>query len=117
MRSHGNVTGYRPRRRRHRPKGRRRHHGPHPYGLLDFIVAYMMGIIGLGAALAISPMLAFFAYFAIGIILSRYIGKRVRWREMTASIRNVAAVKLHTIYTWPVSMPVFIFQLFVVKFL
>ena len=61
-------------------------------------------------------MFAFFAYFVIGVFLSRFIGERVDWWIITASIKNVAAVKFHTILTWPVSVPVFVLRVFVAKF-
>jgi len=72
---------------------------------------------GFFVSLSISPVLAILAYVFIGILLSRFIGERVDWWVMTSSIKNVAAMKLHSVFTWPVSVPVFIAQVFVAKFL
>lgn len=117
MPSHGDFARYCHRGNRRRPKGRRRSHGPQPYKVMDFIGAYLLALTAFLVSAAISPVLAVFAYVLSGIYLSRFIGDRVDWWIIMASVKNVAAVKLHSIFTWPVSVPVFIFQVIIVKFL
>jgi len=61
------------------------------------------------------PPLLILVYPGCGIALSRFIGRRIIWWEFTANIHNVAADKLRTILTWPLSVPVFIVKLFIAK--
>jgi hypothetical protein len=117
MHSHGDFARHRPRGNRRRPKGRRRSHRPRKYSVGEFIGAYIRAIAALIVAAAVSPALAVLSYIPIGIYLSRYIDQRVDWWIITASVKNVSIVKLHTIITWPVTVPVFIFHVFIAKFL
>lgn len=116
MKSHGKHSRYRSHRRPHRKKHSRQRR-PEPYRVREFVGAYLLAVLGVSAALSFSPALGVISYFVFGIGLSRYISERVEWWEFSANIHNVAAVKLHTIYSWPVSVPIFIFQVFIAKFL
>ncbi len=98
-------------------RGRRRRTGPRRYRIAQFLSAYGIAIlVNLVSILFVLPLIVL-VYPITGIILSRYIGRRIVWWEYTANLQNISSVKLHFIVTWPVSMPSLIWQTFVVKFL
>lgn len=101
------------RRNRRRPRPARRAQ----YRIREFVGAYAVAVLTNVAWAILAPPVLILSYPISGILLSRYIGQRVSWWKFTASIENVSGVKLHLILSWPVSVPVFVFKVAVVKFL
>jgi hypothetical protein len=54
-------------------------------------------------------------YIGCGVTLSRFFHHRVRWLRWKASVAVVASVKVRTVASWPLSIPVFIAQLVIAK--
>ena len=79
-------------------------------------LAYAGGIGAIVAAFALSPVLAFFAYPIVGVMLSRHVGRRATWLPEKASIRNVSNAKLGLVLRWPVELPALMARLLIVKY-
>lgn len=117
----------RPRKSKRGYKRQPRHYQkpPQPYRVGEFVAAYLTAVAvltsfaavlgGTGQPAAV-PMIGF-AYFGCGIGLSRFLARRVRWFKQRANISAVVEVKLHTIASWPISVPHFILQVAIVKHL
>jgi hypothetical protein len=104
------------------PQHQRRSNGRHNrpprlYRLGDILLAYVAALLVNAAAVATMPPLMILTYPMTGILFSRYIGNRIVWWPFAANLETVASTKLRLILTWPVSVPTFAWQLFVVKFL
>ena len=100
-----------------RRRKKRRGSSRRVYRLREFVLAYGCAcVVNITCLLLVLPAIVF-VYPGTGIVLSRYVGRRVVWWEYRANIKNISSVKLHFIVSWPISMPVFIWQIFVVKFL
>lgn len=105
--------------RRH---GRRRRSGhrrsPEPsYNISHFIGIYSACVVALFVVAVAAFPVALFLYPVLGIVISRFVDKRIVWWNQSDNIENVANAKLHLIATWPLSMPYFIFKVFVSKYL
>jgi hypothetical protein len=100
--------------RQQRKRGRRR---PRPYGISSFVAAYLASLAATLLSLFLAGPLAIPVYFIVGIALTRFIGNRVRWWKFANNIENVAAAKLRTILTWPLSVPKFIVTVAAAKLL
>ena len=100
--------------RQRRGRGRRR---PRPYGLFDFLIAYLGSLAAVWLTLVLAGPLAILVYFIVGIALIRFIGNRIRWWKFANNIENVATVKIRAILTWPVSVPKFIVTAAIAKWL
>lgn len=111
MRQTGHLTH--PRHRRPRRQGRNGRRGEARYYLRDYLIA-VMTLAAL--ALLVFP-LAIIGYPLMGIWLSRRIGRQVAWSPNHATIASVSAAKLGTILRWPIAVPTFIWQVFVVRHL
>ena len=121
MASHAGNAKY-PSRRPHRRRSKRRsnnrnHNDPSLYRLRDFTAAYFLAMATILACLIFLPPLLIFVYPFSGICMSRFIGRRIIWWNQANSIENVSAAKVHMVLTWPLSVPIFIGQIFIVKFL
>lgn len=112
MLTHADLARY-----QRRPEAGYPHAGPRPYGVGAFLGAYALGLLINIAVLLLATPLIVLAYPITGICLSRYIGRRILWWDMAANIQNVTAVKLGFVLSWPMSMPRFIFKVFVSQFL
>src|SRR6266481_8643242 len=101
LNSYPNTTGPRRNRRRSRRQNRGKHREEvEPYKLAEFVGAYAVALIVCGiAALALPPLLLV-AYPTCGLVLSRFVGRRVVWWTHTASIENIMKVKLTFALTW-----------------
>ena len=99
--------------------GRSRSHasGHRLYRISDILIAYSVSALVNLIALVLVPVLVILTYPMAGIYLSRSIGKSVIWWPFAANVQNISATKLHLILTWPISVPLFAWQLFIVKFL
>ena len=91
---------------------------PRPYRLSQFSAAYVAalsvcvtatGVLAHSGEAAALPFIGI-VYLGCGITLSRFFHHRVRWLHWKASVAVVAQVKVRTIVSWPVSVPVFIAQ-------
>lgn len=103
--------------RRRPTSGRRRTSGrPRLYCVTDLLCAYALAVSVLWCCLLLEPALALIALPAAGIVLSRFIGRRIVWWNQADSLKNVSSAKLHMVLTWPVSMPPLIARIFVSKF-
>jgi hypothetical protein len=78
------------------------------------VCAIASGALAQSGEAAAIPVIGVF-YLGCGVALSRFFHHRVRWLRWKASVAVVAHVKLRTIVSWPVSVPVFIAQLCVAK--
>lgn len=112
MSGYSGASAYRPRRGRAR-RGR----GPRQYSLSAFFFAYLGAILSCVLVAMVAPGVLLVAYPVAGVVLSRFIGRRVHWWNQADSIANVASTKLHTILAWPIAVPAFIAEVFVAKFL
>ena len=90
---------------------------PKPYGVRDLAAVYSVALILNVAVLVVFFPGIFLTYPASGVFLSRYIGQRVMWSFVFGTIENVAAAKRNMILRWPVLIPPFIVNAFVVKYL
>lgn len=113
-------------RHRSRRASSRGHPGaPSLYRVGEFVGAYVTALVAFAASTGLlastGEPLALpgigVAYLGCGISLSRFLRCRVRWFRQTANIAFVVEVKLHTITSWPVSVPVFIMQVAIAKHL
>jgi hypothetical protein len=105
------TVGSRP--RRGAVRGRR----PAPYRLSAFVLAYVLALVTVIGALFIGGLLAIPIYFLVGIALSRFISRRVRWWKIANNVENVASVKVHTVLAWPIAVPRFVFTVALAKWL
>lgn len=97
------------------------------YRVLPLLLRYLVALSGLAVAAATPPLLGFgvlagaagagAAYLAAGIWLSRALERRMRWNHNLTSLARAARAKLGFILGWPVSMPVLIWRLLVMRFL
>lgn len=102
---------------RRQRKERRRSSGPPLYRISDFVRAYGLAILVNLACVVFAAPIILLLYPATGIVLSRYVGRRIVWFKYSADLLTVSETKLHFILTWPVSLLGLIWRLFVVKFL
>jgi hypothetical protein len=78
-----------------------------------YLGAVLVSIIGiLVLNIAFVPF-----YFLIGVLLTRYISRRIIWNVYIASLADIATAKMHTWLTWPFSVPVLIWQIIVANHL
>jgi hypothetical protein len=87
------------------------------YSVADFVIAYGGGVMINLVCLVLIPPGILLSYPLTGILLSRFIGRRIAWLPWAASVHNIAATKVGLILTWPVSVPRFIVALAVAKHL
>lgn len=115
----GSFVGYRPRRwRRGRlSRERKRKAGQTPYKVSEFVLLYLLALVLFSVAVALAPLVAFALYLPVGIYLSRYIGLRVSWWDQSDNLENVSSAKLRLVATWPLSVPMFLAQMAIAKFL
>jgi hypothetical protein len=103
-----------PKRRRHRRKQTRK--PPEIYGIGDLAGAYLIALlINVGCLVLVMP-LELIIYPLTGIVMSRYLGRRIIWSKLLGTIENIASAKLGFILTWPLAMPAFLWKLAVVKY-
>jgi hypothetical protein len=88
---------------------------PPPYRVGELIWAYVIAVLINLATLLILPAILI-VYPITGLILSRFISRRIIWWDYAANIENVAATKLQFLLTWPVAMPRFIAKAAVARF-
>jgi hypothetical protein len=101
------------RRRRRRRNARRGGGGIQPYRLKEFFFAYLIAIaVNVVGFVGLSILFIPF-YFITGVVLSRFISRRVIWNPYLASVADIASAKMHTWVTWPISVPVLIWQVLV----
>lgn len=115
----GSFIGYRPRRYRRGRSGRARmgNTGQSTLGVSELAVLYLLALVAFITALALVPVIAFVLYLPVGMYLSRHIGLRVSWWDQSDNLANVSGAKIRLIISWPLSVPVFLAQMFVAKFL
>lgn len=74
---------------------------------------------GIGIAITVVSLftliLAPIAYFGVGIWLSRYISRHVRWSTIYNNVHDVAEAKSRLIKAWPVEMPNFIWRITLIR--
>lgn len=107
--------------RRHRRRRRRRDRGRgripiQPYQIGEFIGAYLVALFVSIVGVVLLNVLFIPFYFLTGIILTRYISQRVIWNYYIASLADVAHAKTRAWLTWPISVPVIIWQIIVVHY-
>jgi hypothetical protein len=81
----------------------------------EFVRAYVLGLGAVLVAATLSPFLVGISVGVVGIFMTRYISRRVIWWNQANNLENVYRTKIHMLVTWPVSVPVLIFQIFVVQ--
>lgn len=119
---HAKHPGHRPHGRGGRRRGPPRRRGGgcpsrRAYALGPMAGAYAAAVAFTLAVAALVPPALLIAYPAAGIYLSRKIDGRIVWWNQADSIQNVSSAKLNLILTWPLSVPVFLFRVFVAKYL
>ena len=86
------------------------HYGPRPttrrppprmYRIGDILLAYIAALLVNAAVAVAAPPLLILTYPAAGLVLSRYIGKRIVWWPFTANVEFISAVKLRLILAGP----------------
>jgi hypothetical protein len=117
MPSHASLAKHRQRRPHRGPRQERGRPAPRLYSVGQLLTAYTAAVLAnLGCLLLVPPM-AVLAYPVAGVCLSRYVGRRIIWWNQADSIKNVASAKIHMVLTWPISAPVFIWQVLVANHL
>lgn len=86
------------------------------HSISKFIGAYVIALTVNLIVLALLLPLLVLVYPITGICLSRYIGRRIIWSTLYATIGNVSTLKLKFIMSWPLAAPHFICRAFVAKF-
>ena len=87
------------------------------YKVRDFAKAYGVAVALLVLSIALWPFAGLVAWPILGVCLSRYSQRRTVWWSQADSLENVYLSKVHTIATWPISYPVFMFKVLVVEYL
>lgn len=90
-------------------------HGTYPIG--QFTLAYLVAILALALAAAITPPLGLLLYPVCGFALNRYILTKIQWHHVYDTVYNVSRAKIGAFLLWPIAYPRFLFQLFVSKYL
>jgi hypothetical protein len=105
------------RRRRRRRRNGRQQLNVRLYRVREFVVAYAVAILVSVAGFIVLKLWFLPFYVLVGVLLTRYISQRVLWNYYIASLSDVARAKMHTWITWPISLPVLIWQIVVVQHL
>lgn len=90
---------------------------PRKYRIAEFVRAYVLALAGCLAALLVDPVAGVLAWPICGLLVSRFVSKRVIWWSQTNNLANVAGSKLSMVLRWPLTMPALIFRLIVVRYL
>ena len=91
-----------------------------PYVLKDLVVFYIAAvgtfvITSVGLALFGLILISPAVYIATGVVVTKFVSERVVWDDYIASLHDVAKAKMHTWLTWPVSVPVLLWKIFVIQ--
>jgi hypothetical protein len=90
---------------------------PSQYRARDILAAYAVAVMINLVVLTLMAPLLLLSYPVTGVCLSRYIGRRIVWWPFAANVQNVAAIKMHIVWTWPLTVPTFAWQLLIVRYL
>jgi hypothetical protein len=77
----------------------------------------MVGLFANIGCLLVAPVLLLIVYPGTGIVLSRFIGRRIIWWKFGANLQTMSAAKIQVVLTWPISIPSFVARVFGVRFL
>lgn len=100
------------------PRQRGKHRGTRPhYRLSEFVMAYALGILVVAVVVSVSPLLTGLSIGVVGVFITRFISRRVVWWNQADNLENVFRAKLHTLFTWPISVPILIFKIAVTQWL
>lgn len=98
------------------PRERRRRR-QQPYKLGEFILVYVIALAIVVLVASVNPFAIGASVFVVGLFVSKFVSRRVTWWNQSDNLTNIFRAKVHTVITWPISLPVLIFQIAVVKFL
>ena len=113
--AYSKLTSFRPSSRRQR--GRYRLPRPKPYILHKLLGAYACALAACAVSAIVAGPLAIIVYVTAGILLTRYVGRRVIWWPHANNVENVYRVKIRSILAWPKEFGQFIWKLAISRLL
>ncbi len=110
-----------------RPSRKYRRQFRKPFRIREFVAAYLAAIFSWSVLTILVadkwPFLSLLIYVLAGFLITQFVSRRferggaLRWNWHLASIADIARAKISMLLTWPVALPVLIWQLMIFKFL
>lgn len=99
-------------------RGRRNRFRPNSSNnaLKQILMSYIVAVFALAGCILVQNLgILAVGYVVIGVYLTRYVSRRIIWNQHLASLADIYRAKVTTWYSWPISIPVLIWQMYVVQ--